>query len=58
MNHITTPEGIRLAYERMGNRNDPAVILIMGLGAQMRIWPDAGPSALLRCIIMAAMMKP
>ena len=41
MNHITTPEGIRLAYERMGNRNDPAVILIMGLGAQMRIWPDA-----------------
>lgn len=41
MTHIRTPDGIELAYERMGNPADPAVILIMGLGAQMRIWPDS-----------------
>ncbi len=41
MTHIRTPEGIELAYERMGNPQHPTVILIMGLGAQMRIWPDS-----------------
>ncbi|MCD8530380.1 MAG: alpha/beta fold hydrolase [Saccharospirillaceae bacterium] len=41
MTHIRTPDGIELAYEQMGNPADPAVILIMGLGAQMRIWPDS-----------------
>ncbi len=41
MSHITTPKGIKLAYERMGDPDNPTVILIMGLGAQMRIWPDA-----------------
>ena len=41
MTHIRTPEGIELAYERLGNPQHPTVILIMGLGAQMRIWPDS-----------------
>ena len=41
MSHITTPKGIKRAYERMGDPDNPTVILIMGLGAQMRIWPDA-----------------
>src|SRR5258706_16465181 len=25
----------------LGNKTDPAVLLIMGLGAQLTIWPDA-----------------
>ncbi|WP_430461970.1 alpha/beta fold hydrolase [Thalassolituus sp. LLYu03] len=41
MKHIRTKDGIDLAFERMGKEQDPAVILIMGLGAQMRIWPDS-----------------
>lgn len=40
MTQIRTPEGIELAYESMGSPEHPAIILIMGLGAQMRIWPD------------------
>ncbi len=31
---------IDLAYETFGDRADPAVLLIMGLGAQMIFWPD------------------
>ena len=41
MNRIRTADDVHLAYERMGDPADPAVILIMGLGAQMRIWPDS-----------------
>jgi pimeloyl-ACP methyl ester carboxylesterase len=33
--------GIEIEYETVGNRNDPALLLIMGLGAQLTIWPDA-----------------
>ena len=33
--------GVRLAYEEFGNPDDPAIILIMGLGGQMIAWPDA-----------------
>src|SRR5690606_32261746 len=33
------PAGIDLAYERRGNPADPAVLLIMGLGAQLVHWP-------------------
>ncbi len=32
---------IELAYERWGKETDPAVFLIMGLGAQLLIWPDS-----------------
>ena len=31
---------IRLAYETFGERQHPAVVLVMGLGAQMIVWPD------------------
>lgn len=33
-----TPGDIDLYYEDMGDPNDPAVLLIMGLGAQMLMW--------------------
>lgn len=32
--------GIELAYETFGDRADPAVVLVMGLGTQMIAWPD------------------
>jgi pimeloyl-ACP methyl ester carboxylesterase len=31
---------IELYYEDIGNRADPAVLLIMGVGAQLPMWPD------------------
>ena len=37
---ITTTAGIRLKYQDQGYHSAPAIILIMGLGAQMTIWPD------------------
>ena len=44
---MTTPNaqrveanGIELAYETFGDRSDPAVVLVMGLGTQMLAWPD------------------
>ncbi len=33
--------GIELAYETFGSTNNPAVVLVMGLGTQMIAWPDA-----------------
>jgi pimeloyl-ACP methyl ester carboxylesterase len=33
--------GIEIEYETTGNKSDPALLLVMGLGAQMTIWPDA-----------------
>jgi len=38
--------GLRLAYEQFGRDRDPALLLIMGLGAQLRAWPDAFCQAL------------
>ena len=32
---------ISLHYESLGNENDPPILLIMGLAAQMILWPDA-----------------
>jgi pimeloyl-ACP methyl ester carboxylesterase len=34
------PSRIEIAYERRGSLNDPAVLLIMGLAAQMINWPE------------------
>jgi pimeloyl-ACP methyl ester carboxylesterase len=31
---------VELYYEDLGNRKDPAVLLIMGVGAQLPMWPD------------------
>lgn len=33
--------GIDIEYETAGRKGDPAMLLIMGLGAQLTIWPDA-----------------
>lgn len=33
--------GIEIEYEAVGSRSDPALLLVMGLGAQLTIWPDA-----------------
>ena len=41
MTRIRTREGIELAYESLGPEDAPAVILIMGLGAQMHVWPTS-----------------
>ncbi|ALM82985.1 alpha/beta fold hydrolase [Bordetella sp. N] len=37
--HIDTPQ-VRLAYEDWGDPHAPPLLLIMGLGAQMLLWPD------------------
>jgi proline iminopeptidase len=36
-----TANGISLHYESLGNQSDPPLLLIMGLAAQMILWPDA-----------------
>jgi pimeloyl-ACP methyl ester carboxylesterase len=33
--------GIEIEYETFGDKADPALLLIMGLGAQLTRWPDA-----------------
>jgi pimeloyl-ACP methyl ester carboxylesterase len=33
--------GIEIEYEATDNRSDPALLLVMGLGAQLTIWPDS-----------------
>lgn len=45
MAHRDTPEGcgevqVELYYEDLGHPADPPVLLIMGLGAQLPMWPD------------------
>jgi pimeloyl-ACP methyl ester carboxylesterase len=42
------PSHIDLAYERLGHRADPPVLLIMGGGAQLIAWPDGFCGELLR----------
>jgi len=32
--------GIEIEYETAGDKNNPALLLVMGLGAQLTIWPD------------------
>ena len=34
-----TANGITLEYEDYGNPGDPPVLLVMGLGAQLTLWP-------------------
>ena len=40
------PNGIDLAYQRIGAVDAPAVVLVMGVGAQMIAWPDEFCAAL------------
>ena len=37
----TKANGIEIEYETAGNKADPALLLVMGLGAQLTIWPNA-----------------
>ena len=37
----TKANGIEIEYETAGASSDPALLLVMGLGAQLTIWPDA-----------------
>ncbi len=39
MAHLATPEGISLEYDTFGSATDPALLLVMGFGAQMIAWP-------------------
>ncbi len=36
-----TANGLSLEYDERGDKEAPAILLIMGLGAQMLLWPDA-----------------
>ena len=40
--HVRTVKanGIEIAYETFGNKTDPAILLVMGLGTQMLAWRD------------------
>lgn len=40
MDYVNTSSGINLNYQDTGDKKAPTIILIMGLGAQMTIWPE------------------
>lgn len=40
MGSIKTPTGINIHFQDTGKKTNPAIILVIGLGAQMTIWPD------------------
>ena len=35
-----TANGIEIEYETFGAATDPTVLMIMGLGGQLTMWPD------------------
>ena len=46
---ITTPNtGVELFYDTHGDPSNPAVLLVMGLGAQMLLWPQELVDALVK----------
>ena len=38
---VTSANGMEIPYDDRGNRTDPVILLIMGLGTQMIAWPEA-----------------
>jgi pimeloyl-ACP methyl ester carboxylesterase len=38
--HVVPANGIEICYETFGDPGDPAMLLVMGLTAQMIVWPD------------------
>lgn len=44
--HDVGPAKIDIAYERIGSPDNPPVLLVMGLGAQLVAWPDGLCNAL------------
>lgn len=43
---LAAANGLQIAYEEFGERSDPSVLLVMGLGSQMLAWPDEFCAAL------------
>src|SRR5512147_915394 len=43
---ITPNTGIEIFYEEQGAPDAPVILLVMGLGAQMTLWPDELVAAL------------
>src|SRR5260370_40707991 len=43
---IVSANGIDIAYDEVGDKKAPAIVLIMGLGTQMIAWPEAFCAAL------------
>ena len=41
MPQILTPKGLTLEYDTFGSSTDPALLLVMGFGAQLIAWPRA-----------------
>jgi hypothetical protein len=39
---VISANGIEIAYDDRGCRDDPAILLIMGLATQMIAWPEIG----------------
>ncbi|MDY7098690.1 MAG: alpha/beta fold hydrolase [Pseudomonadota bacterium] len=49
MPKVTTPNtGIEIHYEEAGDRSNPTMLLIMGLGVQLTHWPDEFVDALVQ----------
>lgn len=48
------PSGIDIAYERRGYPGDPAVLLIMGIAAQLVHWPEGFQEALRSAPLLAS----
>ena len=46
---VISANGIDIAYDDRGIRDDPAILLIMGLATQMIAWPEAFCDGLNRC---------
>jgi len=46
---VASTNGIDVTYDDRGNRNDPAILLIMGLATQMIAWPEAFCDSLAAC---------
>lgn len=42
----TTANGISITYEDKGAKDAPAILLVMGLGGQLTLWPDEFVDAL------------
>ncbi|REL26243.1 alpha/beta fold hydrolase [Thalassotalea euphylliae] len=40
MQSVNVRNGIKLSYQDRGHKSAPTIILIMGLGAQLTVWPD------------------
>ena len=49
MRKVRTVSGITLNYQDKGKKSNPAIIMIMGLGAQLTVWPEELYFGLVNC---------